>query len=144
MERDQDENEGGCRSSTSTDIHLRDPIRQDRYVSRHLTSLPALNRMPGYSHACQFQPVGLAGVFGCVCLSYGRILRHLSAFLSRQADGDLYVNVNIVADEIRVVVRNCCTRSAQTLFPPVCHASERLSHTRNSSQRTFIFGGSGS
>lgn len=26
-----------------------------------------------------------------------------------------------------MVVRNCCTRSAQTLFPPVCDASERLS-----------------
>lgn len=33
---------------------------------------------------------------------------------------DLCVNVNIVAGEIRVAVWNCCTRSAQTLFPPVC------------------------
>lgn len=37
------------------DIHLGDPIRQDRYVSRRLTSLLVLNRISKYSHACQFQ-----------------------------------------------------------------------------------------
>lgn len=101
-------NRGGwLPGSTSADIHLRDPIRQDRYVSRHLTSLPALNRMPGYSHACQFQPLAchVTPPPPLFYLDSGR---------------DLCVNVNIVAGEIRVAVWNCCTRSAQTLFPPVC------------------------
>lgn len=42
------------------DIHLRDPIRQDRYVSRRLTSLPALNRTPGVFSCMPIPPSSLS------------------------------------------------------------------------------------
>lgn len=134
VKTDRTESGGGARgwsarerrwlpSSTSADIHLRDPIRQDRYVSRRLTSLPALNRMPGYSHACQFPPFARlpARLAGCLPFYVAPVPPP-----SISARRDLCVNVNIVAGEIRAAVLAWCTRSAQTPLPLVPAALGQL------------------
>lgn len=92
------ETRSGRRShSLPGDIHLRDPIRQDRYVSRHLTSLPALNRMPGYSHACQFPRSPFPSFLPLSARPFS--LRHSVAYTPSRVPSrcrDLCFNVNIV------------------------------------------------